>query len=80
MLGLVLLSSVVFAPLWHYSAGYNYRLVAFHQEGEHYWEKLFREMRERNAVQPYLGWFVLAAASAAVYFLTTTGALAMILP
>ncbi len=80
VLGLVLLSSVVFAPLWHYSTGYNYRLVAFHQEGEHYWEKLFREMRERNAVQPYLGWFVLAAVSAAVYYLTNTDVLAMILP
>lgn len=78
--GLVLLFSVVLAPLWHYMTGYNYRLVGFHQEGEHYWEKLFREMRERNPVQPYLGWFVLAAASAIAYFAYATGVLSMLMP
>jgi hypothetical protein len=77
--GLVLLFSVVLAPMWNYFTGYNYRLVGFYQQGEHYWEKLFREMRERNPVQPFMGWFVLAAASAIAYFVYATGVLSMIM-
>lgn len=78
VLGLVLLFSVLLAPAWRYIVGYNFRLMGFHQSGEHYWEKQFREMRERNPVQPYLGWFVLAVVVGLLYVISASGILALL--
>lgn len=78
ILGLVLLFSVLLAPAWRYIVGYNFRLMSFHQSGEHYWEKQFREMRERNPVQPYLGWFVLAVVVGLLYVISASGILALL--
>lgn len=79
LLSLVVLFSVLLSPLWRYITGYNYRLVGFHQEGEHYWEKLFREMKERNPLQPYFGWFLLAAIVTVAYIIITGGLFSNIL-
>lgn len=78
LFGLVLLFSVLWAPAWRYIVGYNFRLMGFHQVGEHYWEKQFREMRESNPVQPYLGWFVLAAVVGLLYVISANGILVML--
>lgn len=78
ILGLVLLFSVLLAPAWRYIVGYNFRLMGFHQSGEHYWEKQFRDMRERNPVQPYLGWFVLAVVVGLLYVISASGILALL--
>lgn len=71
MLGLVLLSAIVFTPFWIYRTKFFFDLYDYHHEGKSYLQEQIDFYQGRNKNQPLLGFFVL--------LLTITGLFVIIL-
>ncbi|NHB67350.1 hypothetical protein [Perlabentimonas gracilis] len=59
MLGLVLLSAIVFAPYWVYQTKFYFDLYSYYHEGKSYIAEQVEYYQSRNINQPILGFFVL---------------------
>lgn len=59
MLGLVILSAIVFTPYWVYQSKFYFDLYSYHHEGRTYVSEQVEFYQNRNANQPLLGFFVL---------------------
>lgn len=59
MLGLVLLSAIVFTPYWVYQSRFYFDLYSYHHEGKSYLTEQIEFYQSRNPNQPLLGFFVL---------------------
>jgi hypothetical protein len=59
MLGLVLLSAIVFTPYWVYQSKFYFDLYSYHHEGRTYVSEQVEFYQNRNTNQPLLGFFVL---------------------
>lgn len=70
MLGLVILSAIVFTPFWIYRTKFFFDLYSYHHEGESYLKEQIDFYKARNRNQPLLGFFVLLTFIAAATILT----------
>jgi hypothetical protein len=59
MLGLVLLSAIVFTPYWIYRTKFFFDLYGYHHEGKSYLTEQIEYYQQRNVNQPLLGFFFL---------------------
>lgn len=59
MLGLVILSAIVFTPYWVYRTIFFFDLYSYHHEGSSYLKEQIDFYKARNHNQPLLGFFVL---------------------
>ncbi len=69
MLGLVILSAIVFTPFWVYRTKFFFDLYSYHHEGNSYLKEQIDFYKARNHNQPLLGFFVLLTLTAATTIL-----------
>lgn len=67
--GFSILITLLFPPLFIFFKSFNFELFEYKQEGEHYYQDVYKELNSKNPNQPYLAFFISLVLTFAIYWI-----------